>query len=749
MKSLTSFQSLRKNLENGYLHCPRVVSAQFLNNKYFRLVQQKTDPKLKKNRILEETYQIDENSLKRIPGTTYRDPEILLNEISPDQTYNIILRKSEAENVFNLEIIKSDIHIKTFKLAKVHKSPCFSPMLISKPIIWNKDCTKFLYLAERWHESKEIWGEEDESNQLGDDAEAYLETHAYKPNYGEGLLGFTHLDIFIVDLKELQVQRVKNLEKMIQFPSFSGEDDSSLIFCSLEEEIMRGVYVSSNRKSKIWLLKDYEWEVKIPAPKDEKKDSKEKEEKEKEKKKAEKEKYNLNLKEISQEEDFINLFPMISPDGSKVAYQFSSSNNAHLLHTGLKVYDIKQNSWKKLTDYKETESELPIATYAGHISYPYLWTEDDQLYFFSTQKAAAIINKWDISTGERKIASLPHEFKEEAVSVLSITSNRQLLMNRINPLSRYNLELIQDINDLFTSKSPKSISLDIKESPEIERGNLEKGFGYYLPKENFEEERLCIEGINTRIWRTKSDLKELERPTLIFLHGGPHTFSSTDFRIPLNILMNCGYQVVTIEYSGSFSYGKEFNERACGKIGDLDYKEITGTIQNLIENKRINPETLDYFGWSYSGYLGAVLLQKSPQIFRRVLIGNPVVNLFSTLFSSDIPEWVTTEGLGEIGELFSFGREFSDENILKLKQHSPALHPPVDKITSKVLFIIGENDRRAPPHGTYFYYKKLKNLGVDVRLLNYEGSGHGVAEPDKSFDVWLNILHHYLKPNGN
>lgn len=70
-------------------------------------------------------------------------------------------------------------------------------------------------------------------------------------------------------------------------------------------------------------------------------------------------------------------------------------------------------------------------------------------------------------------------------------------------------------------------------------------------------------------------------------------------------------------------------------------------IDKLQGEGRLTTTKLDYYGGSYSGYLGFVLWQKFPHRFRRMTIANPVVNLLYMTYATDIPEWCVNEGLGK------------------------------------------------------------------------------------------------------
>ena len=109
------------------------------------------------------------------------------------------------------------------------------------------------------------------------------------------------------------------------------------------------------------------------------------------------------------------------------------------------------------------------------------------------------------------------------------------------------------------------------------------------------------------------------------------------------------------------------------------------------------------------------------------------MNLIYKIFATDIPEWTTREGLG-MTEKFDISKDLTDEQLLKLKNHSPGLQTFDSTSKTRVLLILGMSDRRVNPRGGLYLYKKLKKLGLDIKLKVYEGEGHGISKIDNVFE---------------
>ena len=82
------------------------------------------------------------------------------------------------------------------------------------------------------------------------------------------------------------------------------------------------------------------------------------------------------------------------------------------------------------------------------------------------------------------------------------------------------------------------------------------------------------------LWGLSESQKELnERPAFLFLHGGPHSLRHNIYDPAFNILLNRGFLILMINFSGTWSYGSDFNERINGNLGDKDLNEIVNIVK--------------------------------------------------------------------------------------------------------------------------------------------------------------------------
>ena len=183
-----------------------------------------------------------------------------------------------------------------------------------------------------------------------------------------------------------------------------------------------------------------------------------------------------------------------------------------------------------------------------------------------------------------------------------------------------------------------------------------------------------------------------------------------------SILLEQGVQVLTVNYSGSWNFGRTFNDRLPGKIGEIDVEEILGVLTKL--EGQYDKSKLYYEGGSYGGFLGFTFLQKHPHLFSAMICKNPVINMLHSMASSEIPEWVVVNCLGE-KQKFDYGTDLTDDQLLKMKKVSPALNPFDKTSKTRVYMVLGDSDTTIPPEGAYYLYRKLKVLGFNIKCSMY------------------------------
>lgn len=129
-------------------------------------------------------------------------------------------------------------------------------------------------------------------------------------------------------------------------------------------------------------------------------------------------------------------------------------------------------------------------------------------------------------------------------------------------------------------------------------------------------------------------------------------------------------------------------------------------------------------GGSHGGWITAHLSARFPDEYDAAVMRNPVVDLASMLYATDIPDWTFAET-----ELpYSLSRPpiaVSPQDYERLHSVSPL--SSVHQVTLPTMLMIGKDDRRVPPDQGRTWYHALKgNNKGEVEMLAFDGNGHAL-----------------------
>lgn len=731
----TKFLELRDNLKEAYLRTSTVSSGTILPNNFVSITRSIPIPTEEKSTSITTSMKIcgKYGTIEPLNNITVNDEKVIQNLYSPSRSKIAVLR-SPTEKKYVLEIWQNGVISHQIKIENYHQDICSNPYIVADTMIWSEDESRIMYMAEKSLKKYDLWKDPEEDEEF--DLDSYLGKNKYRHNWGEGAAQFSDLEVFIFELESSKLFKVEGLDDKCRatYAKFVGDEGKSIAYCGIHGDYPSGVQYCMNKDSAIYLLENFKM-TDLTSKKKKKEETPKEEIKEGEEKKEEE---TPKAIKISEESDAISLFPVPSPSGDLIAYLYTSQyNENHLFTTGLKFYRRSTKEHKVVvSDLEENPEDLAFYIYNGLGSDQYKWEDENTLLLPSSERAMTVLNRINFETLERKRYFFKFDFETDRVSVLDY-SEEGMLVSYSNLYHSTRLAYFPHRSQLFEENVEK-IEFNLEPEKEAESSSfadIKKG------DQEIIEKKFQVRDLTGYMWNI-SGANTKEQPCLVFLHGGPHSFSSVPISNYWRILLKNGYSLLTLNFSGSWTYGKDINERLAGKIGEIDVEEIMEMIKNLRESGDIG-EVIDFWGWSYSGYLGFALLQKHPHAFRRMLIGNPVVNLLYMYYSSDIPEWNFHEGLG-LGEKFTYSRDLTEEEVLKMKKLSPGLLEFDKTSKTKVMLLIGDSDLRVTHRAGIYLFKKLKKLGIDIECKVYPGQNHSIRKVDCDFDHQLCSLNMFL-----
>lgn len=201
-------------------------------------------------------------------------------------------------------------------------------------------------------------------------------------------------------------------------------------------------------------------------------------------------------------------------------------------------------------------------------------------------------------------------------------------------------------------------------------------------------------------------------PTIIDIHGGPEMVNTEVFSPNSQTWIDYGFAFLSINYRGSITFGKKFNECIWGNPGHYEILDIIAARKWLVEQGISMHNEIILSGWSYGGYLTLLALGKNPRLWCGGIACNPIID-WRILFedsANNIKKYAVALLGGE-----------PDKKQNQYNYSSPITY--AKQISAPILIIQGRNDTRTPPRQVTIFKKKMKSLGKHLEVCWYN-SGH-------------------------
>lgn len=219
------------------------------------------------------------------------------------------------------------------------------------------------------------------------------------------------------------------------------------------------------------------------------------------------------------------------------------------------------------------------------------------------------------------------------------------------------------------------------------------------------------DGVPVEGWILQPAAGEAPYPTILYIHGGPHSGFGHIFSFDFQMLAGAGYAVLFVNHRGSTGYGDAFANQIIGAWGNHDYKDLMAGVDHAIERGLPDPERLGVCGLSGGGNLSCWIVGHTDR-FKAAVPENPVTNFVSFYGVSDIGPGFAKEELGgaphEIAEVY--------------RRCSPITY--AHRCKTPTLLIQGDADYRCPPEQSEQFYSVLKANGCIAEMLRLPESPH-------------------------
>ncbi|KAA8921855.1 S9 family peptidase [Thermoplasma sp.] len=204
-----------------------------------------------------------------------------------------------------------------------------------------------------------------------------------------------------------------------------------------------------------------------------------------------------------------------------------------------------------------------------------------------------------------------------------------------------------------------------------------------------------------------------ENPSILFIHGGPHTAYGNTYFIEFQYFFANGYNILFCNPPGSSGYGQDYEKACVGDWGGKDMHYILKFVEEARSKYGLTGK-IGVTGGSYGGYMTNWIVTQTDE-FDCAISERSISNLFSMIGTSDIGFWFNTLEL-------DLKDPYSKEGMQKLMDFSPINY--VKKAKTPIMLITGEEDYRCPIEQAEQFYVAMKINGVESVLVRYPGDNH-------------------------
>ncbi len=369
-----------------------------------------------------------------------------------------------------------------------------------------------------------------------------------------------------------------------------------------------------------------------------------------------------------------------------------------------------------------------------------IWTKDNHIVF--PYEGNGWTNLWRIpaSGGEAKNLT-PGEFEVQYVSSNKDHSQIYYSSNQ-NDIDRQHIWMVTP-----TSSPQQLTNVGIQWSPAISAtgqvyalastgtipafvAGIKSGFALPIvtgasmnyPKDLVEPEPITFKAtdgmtIHGQLFKPSKMEKGKKYPAVLFFHGGSRRQMLLGFHhrgyyhnaYALNqYLASQGYIVLSVNYRSGIGYGMKFREAIdYGAMGASEYQDVEGAGLYLKNRPDVDGAKIGLWGGSYGGYLTALGLVRSPELFAAGVDIHGVHD-WNVVVKNFVPNYNAEKR-----------RDFA-----KLAYESSPM-ADIENWKAPVLLIHGDDDRNVPFSETVDLVEALRRQGVYFEQLVFPDEVHG------------------------
>jgi dipeptidyl aminopeptidase/acylaminoacyl peptidase len=204
-------------------------------------------------------------------------------------------------------------------------------------------------------------------------------------------------------------------------------------------------------------------------------------------------------------------------------------------------------------------------------------------------------------------------------------------------------------------------------------------------------------------------------PLLVESHGGPTAAAATAMSLGIQYWTSRGIAVLDVNYGGSTGFGRAFRERLKDKWGIVDVDDCANGARYLVAQGEVDGDRLMITGGSAGGYTTLCALT------------------FRDMFSAGASHYGVSDAEALAKETHKFESRYLDGFMGSYpeKREVYFARSPInftDRLSCPVIFFQGLEDKVVPPNQAETMVEALRQKGIPVAYLPFEGEQHGFRQ---------------------
>lgn len=213
------------------------------------------------------------------------------------------------------------------------------------------------------------------------------------------------------------------------------------------------------------------------------------------------------------------------------------------------------------------------------------------------------------------------------------------------------------------------------------------------------------DGASMQAWVAFPKNAEHPLPFVIDVHGGPNGLALNGFSPEAQAWLDHGVGYCAVNYRGSISFGKEFEQAIRGKPGTYEVIDCVAAKEELVKRGWAQSNAIILSGWSWGGYITLLALGKEPQQWAAGIAAVPIA------------DWIE-QYQNEPSYLQAFDQELFGGSPAEVPERYSEASPItyIEQLKAPILIIAGEHDSRCPMKQIETYVSRAESCMKDVRL---------------------------------